>query len=226
MPPRFPTSVEFVVERTLTSSSRKPKAGPLQQFAMADGSPAKFGSVRFPGSKRLPAKWAAISAKTEPSQVGEMLLSTWHLPPPRVLISVTGAASGSIANWPAKEQLVFRRGLLKAAHTTNAWVVTGGTHAGVMKMVGKMLQEDDSNRPVVCIGIATWGSIYLHKEMQQKQSGKVYNYESTEVGCRTAHAPRRLPRPRPRIALTPSPHCCAARSRRVTRSSRSTTVRR
>ena len=55
-----------------------------------------------------------------------------RLPP--VLISVTGGADAHIS-MPDRLALVFRRGLLAVATRTKAWIVTGGTAAGVMAMV-------------------------------------------------------------------------------------------
>ena len=45
------------------------------------------------------------------------------------------------------------------ATTSNAWVMTGGFHRGVMKMVGQALkdQTDNQGNRVPVIGFATWG---------------------------------------------------------------------
>jgi len=46
---------------------------------------------------------------------------------------------------------------------TGAWIVTGGTHAGVMKHVGEAVKDfgiaSTSKNPVITIGIAPWGCI-------------------------------------------------------------------
>lgn len=52
----------------------------------------------------------------------------------------------------------------QAAKRTNGWIVTGGTHAGVMKLVGQMLHESDSKggpskKDTVVLGVATMGSV-------------------------------------------------------------------
>ena len=133
--------------------------GALTSLSSHGGKPVKFGSVRFAGSKRKPSKWAAVDASSSIHNVVSLMCDTWGLTPPPVLISVTGAASGNLMK--PKEQAIFRRGLREAAHQTHAWIVTGGTHAGVMKLVGTMLQEDESDKgKTVCLGIATWGSVY------------------------------------------------------------------
>ena len=48
-------------------------------------------------------------------------------------------------------------------YPTGAWIITGGTHAGVMKHVGEAVKDfglaTSSQNPVVVIGIAPWGCI-------------------------------------------------------------------
>ena len=51
--------------------------------------PCLYGSLRFPGSHRPPAKWAAIGTRSKVDDVKALLLDTWDLPPPAVIISVT-----------------------------------------------------------------------------------------------------------------------------------------
>ena len=75
--------------------------------------------------------------------------------PASVIISITGGA-GDFTLSPML-QTAFFHGLAKAAHATNAWVITGGTDVGVMAMTGLALAEFGAK--VNCIGIATWGVI-------------------------------------------------------------------
>jgi transient receptor potential cation channel subfamily M protein 2 len=60
--------------------------------------------------------------------------NVWELPRPKLLISVTGGAE----DFPlsrAKENVLYK--LMEAARKTHAWIVTGGTDAGIMKYVGE-----------------------------------------------------------------------------------------
>ena len=46
---------------------------------------------------------------------------------------------------------------------SGAWVMTGGEHSGVMKLVGKALLSNagtESYQSITCIGICTWGRVY------------------------------------------------------------------
>lgn len=63
------------------------------------------------------------------------------------------------------------------AATSGAWVVTGGKHRGVMKLVGQALQnrvagDDKVLRRLPCIGICTWGKVFKGETLKD---GKKYD---------------------------------------------------
>lgn len=47
---------------------------------------------------------------------------------------------------------------------TGAWIITGGTHTGVMKHVGQAVRDyalsSSMHGQIVAIGVATWGIIH------------------------------------------------------------------
>lgn len=51
--------------------------------------------------------------------------------------------------------------LVVVLHVSGAWIVTGGTNAGVMKHVGEAVRDFGltSERKVTTIGIAPWGCV-------------------------------------------------------------------
>lgn len=51
------------------------------------------------------------------------MLKGWNLEIPNLVISVTGGAKSFVLKPRLKE--VFRRGLIKAAKSTSAWIITG-----------------------------------------------------------------------------------------------------
>uniref|UniRef100_A0A8L8KAX7 LSDAT_euk domain-containing protein n=1 Tax=Heligmosomoides polygyrus TaxID=6339 RepID=A0A8L8KAX7_HELPZ len=54
---------------------------------------------------------------------------------------------------------VFRKGLLRAATTTGAWIITSGVDTGVVRHVAAAFEgaSSISRNKVVCIGISPWG---------------------------------------------------------------------
>ena len=146
-----------------------------EDLKLHNGSPAAFGSVRFASTKRMPSKWAAFSSDSSAADVCELLTRIWTLPQPPVLISITGAAK-ELTEMRPKDKLIFRRGLREAARKTGAWILTGGTNSGVMKMVGNMVQEQDDMHPV-CIAVAPMGCVHKYEEMLERSDGRIFRYD-------------------------------------------------
>ena len=73
------------------------------------------------------------SYDTKADQVLQLLQNHWGLDLPKLLITV----HGGILNFDLQPKLkrVFRKGLLKAAKTTGAWIITGGTNTGTHDFV-------------------------------------------------------------------------------------------
>ncbi len=144
---------------------------------MFKSEPSPFGAMKFAGVKRAPSKWCAVGSQTDLEDVYKMLQEAWKLNPPPVLISVTGAATTKNLELSARDEKIFRRGLRSAALQTNAWIVTGGTAAGVMQLVGSLVHESGrqgSAEQIVCLGIAPWGVVDNHEAMGKTSRGKVF----------------------------------------------------
>lgn len=54
---------------------------------------------------------------------------------------------------------------------TGAWIITGGTHTGVMKHVGEAVKDhalsSSMRSQIVAIGVATWGIIHNRDSLVQ-----------------------------------------------------------
>ncbi len=85
------------------------------------------------------------------------------LPKPNLILSVTGGAKQFSADEDI--QTAFKLGLMKAAKTTNAWIITGGTNTGVMKLVGDAIAEDLNAEDLTVLGIASYGCIAFNEDM-------------------------------------------------------------
>ena len=80
-----------------------------------------------------------LDYETKPGLVMELLTKQWGLELPKLLISV----HGGIANFDLQPKLkrVFHKGLFKAAKTTGAWIITGGTNTGACVCVCVCMYE-------------------------------------------------------------------------------------
>ncbi|ELV10344.1 Transient receptor potential cation channel subfamily M member 2 [Tupaia chinensis] len=122
-----------------------------------------FGDIIFTGLGQKVGKFVRVSQDTPSSVIYQLMTQHWGLDVPNLLISVTGGAKNF--NMKLRLKSIFRRGLVKVAQTTGAWIITGGSHTGVMKQVGEAVRDFSlSSRykegEVVTIGVATWGTIH------------------------------------------------------------------
>lgn len=78
---------------------------------------------------------------------------------------------------------VFRKGLLKAASTTGAWIITSGCDTGVVKHVAAALEGAQSaqRNKIVCIGIAPWGLLKKREDFIGQDKTVPY-YPSSSKG--------------------------------------------
>ncbi|KAM9313268.1 transient receptor potential cation channel subfamily M member 7 [Gastrophryne carolinensis] len=119
-----------------------------------------YGVINFQGgSHSYRAKYVRLSYDTKPETILQLMLKEWQMELPKLVISVHGGMQ-KFELHPRIKQLIGK-GLIKAAVTTGAWIVTGGVNAGVAKHVGDALREhaSRSSRKICTIGIAPWGVI-------------------------------------------------------------------
>ena len=119
-------------------------------FCMWDGSPANHGMIAFSSMASRPARFLAFADTASPAYLAHFLRRNWGLKTPEVLITVVGSAQGFDLE-PLLEA-AFGEGLASAATRADAWIVTGGTDTGVMKLVGNVLKAKDLKSPVIGIG--------------------------------------------------------------------------
>lgn len=117
-----------------------------------------MGEIKFVAQgKEDPAKFAVVPNTYPVSRFAQdFFLNACGLQKPQVLLSVTGGAQ-DFKMLSSKLEQIFTRGLMLAAQNSNAWIVTGGLDAGVMKFVGDSAREQDN--PVPIIGIATFSKV-------------------------------------------------------------------
>ncbi len=92
----------------------------------------------------------------------------WGLTRPKLILSVIGGTQ----NFKISKRVceAFKQGLVRAAGSTSAWIITEGTKSGVMKLVGEAVSEvKDSLSPekkLTVLGICTWGKIAMRNKLK------------------------------------------------------------
>nr|XP_006823630.1 PREDICTED: uncharacterized protein LOC102803873 [Saccoglossus kowalevskii] len=156
---KTPRSISDIL-RTVSSNNQGQPERPMRlQRRSSTISP----SSHYKRKTTMLSPYVRLDYRTDPEIIWKLLTEHWRMKPPNVLISVTGGAKDFIL----KDRLraLFHRGLMKAATSTGAWIITGGTAEGVMKIVGEAVDEEakehtqTEEKPVYALGIATWGIV-------------------------------------------------------------------
>ncbi|XP_063703057.1 transient receptor potential cation channel trpm isoform X3 [Culicoides brevitarsis] len=141
-----------------------------------------YGTIEFQGGAHpTKAQYVRLAYDTRPELLVQLFTREWNLELPKLLITVQGGK----ANFELQTKLkkVLRKGLIKAAKTTGAWIFTGGTNTGVTKQVGDALSMEGQQRSgrVVSIGIAPWGIVERNHELLG---------HNRDVPCHSISSPR------------------------------------
>ncbi|KAK2853597.1 hypothetical protein Q5P01_006258 [Channa striata] len=119
-----------------------------------------YGVIDFQGgSHSYRAKYVRLSHYSRPENILRLMLKEWSMELPKILISVHGGLQNFELDPHIKQ--VVSKGLIKAALTTGAWILTGGVNTGVAKHLGDALKEhySRSSKKICTVGIAPWGVI-------------------------------------------------------------------
>ncbi|XP_019660855.1 transient receptor potential cation channel subfamily M member 6 isoform X2 [Ailuropoda melanoleuca] len=125
-----------------------------------------FGTINFQdGEHTHHSKYIRISYDTKLDHLLHLMLKEWKMELPKLVISV----HGGIQNFkmPSKLKEIFSQGLVKAAETTGAWIITEGINTGVSKHVGDALRAHSfqSLRKIWTVGIPPWGVIENQRDL-------------------------------------------------------------
>ncbi|XP_053156463.1 transient receptor potential cation channel subfamily M member 6 [Hemicordylus capensis] len=141
-----------------------------------------FGTINFQDSDHTyHAKYIRTSYDTKLDQLLHLMVKEWQMELPKLVISV----HGGIQNFklPSKLKKLFSKGLVKAAETTGAWILTEGINTGVSKHVGDALKLHASQylRKIWAVGIPPWGIIENQRDLIGKDVVCLYQMLSNPL---------------------------------------------
>nr|XP_048314407.1 transient receptor potential cation channel subfamily M member 5 [Myodes glareolus] len=125
------------------------------------------GEVDFGGSGKKRGKFVKVSSNVAPSVLFDLLLTEWHLPAPNLVVSLVGEERPfAMKSWLRD---ILRKGLVKAAQSTGAWILTSALHVGLARHVGQAVRDHSlastsTKVRVVAIGMASLDRI-LHSQL-------------------------------------------------------------
>ncbi|XP_033756465.1 transient receptor potential cation channel subfamily M member-like 2 isoform X1 [Pecten maximus] len=157
--------------------------------AIRSSATTSFGKISFVNVDAMggqkPAKYVRLAPEDSIDHLIELMEVHWKINQPKLpnlVISVVGGAKNCKLDGHIREK--FSTGLIKAAKTTDAWLITSGFNMGVMKYVGMAVKDGQSftwnndrmAHVLRCIGIAPWGYVN-HRKVLESDSQGLYNAE-------------------------------------------------
>ncbi|XP_063047033.1 transient receptor potential cation channel subfamily M member 4a [Engraulis encrasicolus] len=132
-----------------------------------------FGEVEFAGAGRRHSHFLRLSCDTSPQIIYTLMTVHWGLPSPNLVVSVVGG-EGREAMKPWVRE-VLRMGLVRAAQSTGAWILTGGLREGVGRCLGEAVRDHQtaasslSQNKVIAVGVAPWGLVHNRQQLVNAQ---------------------------------------------------------
>ncbi|KAK0156322.1 Transient receptor potential cation channel subfamily M member 5 [Merluccius polli] len=136
------------------------------------------------------AVFLRLSRDTHPQIVFNLMTAHWGMPPPNLVVSVVGGESPEKVKPWVRE--VLRNGLVRAAQSTGAWILTGGLREGVGRCVGEAVRDHAAAAPslsqkkVVAVGVAPWGLVHNRQQLVNAQGSfpaRYYVQNTTHDTC-------------------------------------------
>ncbi|XP_053058733.1 transient receptor potential cation channel subfamily M member 5 isoform X1 [Acinonyx jubatus] len=124
------------------------------------------GEIEFGGSGKKRGKFVKVPSGVAPSVLFDLLLAEWQLPVPNLVVSLVGEERPfAVRSWLRD---VLRKGLVKAAQSTGAWILTSALRVGLARYVGQAVRDHSlastsTKARVVAIGIASLGRVLHHQ---------------------------------------------------------------
>uniref|UniRef100_UPI0037E908E4 transient receptor potential cation channel subfamily M member 4a n=1 Tax=Semicossyphus pulcher TaxID=241346 RepID=UPI0037E908E4 len=132
-----------------------------------------YGELEFAGAGRRHSHFLRLSCDTPPQIIYTLMTAHWGLPSPNLVVSVVGGEGREkIKPWVRD---VLRNGLVRAAQSTGAWILTGGLREGVARCVGEAVRDHGAAAPalsqkkVMAVGLAPWGLVHNRQQLVNAQ---------------------------------------------------------
>ncbi|XP_051995251.1 transient receptor potential cation channel subfamily M member 4-like [Xyrauchen texanus] len=138
-----------------------------------------FGELEFAGAGRRHSPFLRLSPNTPLDKVYSLMTNQWGLPVPNLVVSVIGGeGKDKVKTWVRD---VIRQGLVRAAQSTGAWIMTAGLREGVGCCVGEAVRDHcesaSFSEKVIAVGVAPWGLIHQHQQLVNPQGSFPAHYD-------------------------------------------------
>uniref|UniRef100_A0A3B4XSD8 non-specific serine/threonine protein kinase n=1 Tax=Seriola lalandi dorsalis TaxID=1841481 RepID=A0A3B4XSD8_SERLL len=126
-----------------------------------------YGTIDFQdtATRVCRAKYVRVAVDSKAEVLLQLMLKEWQMERPKLLLTVQGGSENFTL--PPKVKQAFSKGLITAALSTGAWILTDGINTGVSKYVGEAVKTFGSHnlRKRNTVGITPWGVIENNKDL-------------------------------------------------------------
>ncbi|CAF0985839.1 unnamed protein product [Adineta steineri] len=132
------------------------------------------GTLKSTGS--IGCKYIRIDKQSRMGPIYQLLISDCRRTKPSLILSVYGGAKYFTMTEKMEKEII--RGIIDAAATSNAWILSTGINNGVSKLIGEgishyRLLKANPNK-IICIGLTKWGTINESTRFELKYTTKGY----------------------------------------------------
>ncbi|CAF4191196.1 unnamed protein product [Adineta steineri] len=132
-----------------------------------------YGALKSNGS--IGCKYIRIDHQLPMAPIYELLVNDCGDTKPGLILSIYGGAKYFTMTEKLEKEII--RGIIDAAATSNAWILTTGVNNGVSKLIGEGISHYRLLKPnpnkIVCIGLTKWGTINESTRFELKHTTKV-----------------------------------------------------
>nr|XP_020644461.1 transient receptor potential cation channel subfamily M member 5 [Pogona vitticeps] len=138
------------------------------------------GEIDFFTSRKKKGKFIKVPCAIHPGVIFDVMSNKWNLPAPNLVVSLVGEEENFLMKPWLRDTL--RKGLVKAAESTGAWIFTSALRVGITKQIGQavrdhMLASTSSTVKVVAIGITSLGKIQHRELLDNVKNGSLISYK-------------------------------------------------
>ncbi|KAJ3593705.1 hypothetical protein NHX12_006039 [Muraenolepis orangiensis] len=167
-------------DRTRRSGSLASK----EEMENSQWAAGRVGDIDFTGPTRTKGKFVRVQSSTDPVLIYRMLTEQWGLAPPHLVVALVGG--DELAQMKPWLRNTVRKGLVKAAQSTGAWILTNGLRFGITKHLGQAVRDHSlastsSKVRVVAIGIAPWNMIQNREALLTAKPDNPVVYTSQDL---------------------------------------------
>ncbi|XP_072195411.1 transient receptor potential cation channel subfamily M member 5 [Excalfactoria chinensis] len=145
--------------------------------------PYCVGEIDFTASGKKRGKFIKVPSTIHPGVIFEVMVNKWKLPAPNLVVSLVGEEE----NFQMKPWLrdTLKKGLIKAAQSTDAWIFTGALRVGITRHLVQAVRDHalastSSKGRVIAIGIASLGKIQYREILDNTKDGSLVHYQSDD----------------------------------------------